>query len=75
MFPGCISGKWGDNCANTCSENCLEQGCNIQTGSCGGGCREWYTGKFCDRYLRELKTNKDTFGGLLVPLETFNILL
>ncbi|GFR86368.1 multiple epidermal growth factor-like domains 10 [Elysia marginata] len=43
----CNNGTYGENCGNTCSENCLGI-CHHVTGVCLQGCRSGYSGELCD---------------------------
>ncbi|CAC5417493.1 unnamed protein product [Mytilus coruscus] len=35
---GCQKSRWGSNCEEFCSENCIEQHCYLRNGSCVWGC-------------------------------------
>ncbi|XP_064604320.1 uncharacterized protein LOC135469689 [Liolophura sinensis] len=61
----CQPGSWGDNCARTCSEYCLEQPCNAQTGACEGGCQPGYAGKFCESELK-VTVNPVDYTGVII---------
>ncbi|GFR78172.1 multiple epidermal growth factor-like domains 10 [Elysia marginata] len=49
-LPRCEEGKYGENCANTCSDHCggQDKPCDHVTGVCLLGCRPGYSGQLCD---------------------------
>ncbi|XP_062604619.1 multiple epidermal growth factor-like domains protein 10, partial [Saccostrea cucullata] len=45
---GCpVIGKYGEDCNRTCSVNCQEQQCEVDTGYCLKGCSPGYKGQLC----------------------------
>lgn len=47
IFLGCIRGKYGENCIRECPVNCLDDICNIFSGTCYL-CDDGYKGPICD---------------------------
>ncbi|XP_071078677.1 multiple epidermal growth factor-like domains protein 10 [Haliotis cracherodii] len=45
----CEWGKYGHNCDQLCSPNCMGTKCNQPNGECTLGCIDGYTGQFCNR--------------------------
>ncbi|CAC5417488.1 unnamed protein product [Mytilus coruscus] len=50
-IKGCQKTFWGSNCDKMCSENCIEQHCYPQNGSCVWGCNtEHCLNDICDKH-------------------------
>lgn len=51
LIVECPTGKFGNNCNNTCSANCKDnlKKCDVTSGDCEGGCLDGWHGKHCDR--------------------------
>ena len=47
FYPDCIYGRYGKECLENCSSNCVGVACN-QTGFCTNGCVAGWTGLFCE---------------------------
>lgn len=50
MTTGCENGKFGIDCSNHCSGNCLaKDNCNSTNGHCDNGCASGYLEAFCNK--------------------------
>lgn len=38
ILLGCQKSRWGSDCEQLCTENCIERNCYPQNGSCVWGC-------------------------------------
>lgn len=38
FLAGCWKGTWGINCTNSCPDNCIDNHCYPENGSCIWGC-------------------------------------
>lgn len=48
IFVECMSGQYGDECLNKCSDFCkISNKCDFVSGECKGGCKEGWTGSDC----------------------------
>lgn len=46
-FTACALGRYGQNCSEGCSANCLNPQCNHETGECIDGCKDGWQGFNC----------------------------
>lgn len=52
LTTGCENEKFGTNCSNHCSGNCLFQNtCNSTNGHCDNGCESGYLEEFCNKSM------------------------
>lgn len=52
MTTGCKNGKFGTDCSNHCSGNCLfKNTCNSTNGHCDNGCDSGYLEEFCNKSM------------------------
>lgn len=50
LVKECDDGRYGYNCVNTCSGNCLDGApCDKETGYCLVGCKQGYTYENCSK--------------------------
>jgi len=43
----CSQGRYGNNCSETCSNNCQYQNCSLVSGKCQYGCEPGWIGDKC----------------------------
>ncbi|XP_078329695.1 uncharacterized protein LOC144624166 isoform X1 [Crassostrea virginica] len=49
QVKGCDATHYGADCSQVCSVNCIQQSCNITSGSCSLGCKTGYYGEHCSK--------------------------
>lgn len=50
-FTACNGGKYGKDCLQECSANCLTPPCDHITGECSNGCNDGWLGSNCTQSL------------------------
>lgn len=48
LFTECLNGEYGENCSGKCGQCRYSQPCNTLTGKCPKGCKDGYTGTYCN---------------------------
>lgn len=56
----CLSGYYGTDCSERCSSRCINDGaCDHVSGVCSDGCKDGYTGKYCNNCKKSTCIDQD----------------
>ncbi|KAL3879335.1 hypothetical protein ACJMK2_031635 [Sinanodonta woodiana] len=58
VYGECLHGKYSEFCNLTCGQCSNGEPCNKDTGECLNGCKPGWTGKLCDKGVRNFALNK-----------------
>jgi hypothetical protein len=47
LIVACVDGTLGQDCRQSCSNNCYNNTCHVVSGLCFSGCRKGWMGPYC----------------------------